>query len=108
MVEEGHKCGYLHGHGYTMRVHVEGVVDPATGWVIDFAAMKAIVQETVINLVDHKHLNEVEGLENPTAENLAWWAFNRLRKSELHTPPHRDVVCVELMETGSGGVVVPS
>ena len=40
-VPEGHKCGRLHGHSYRAEIHVRGPVRPDTGWVLDFADLKA-------------------------------------------------------------------
>ncbi len=70
------KCAnpYGHGHNYTLEVTVEGPVDPETGYVVDMKRLKAILAETVVSEVDHRHLNhEVPWLSgiNPTAENLA-------------------------------------
>ncbi len=41
-VPEGHKCGRLHGHSFMVRLEVTGEVDPHTGWVMDFAELKAV------------------------------------------------------------------
>ncbi len=63
-----------HGHNYTLEVSVRGAVDPETGFVIDLAQLKRIMNERIVDRVDHKHLNEdVDFLRgvNPTAENLA-------------------------------------
>ncbi|MEV0129711.1 6-carboxytetrahydropterin synthase QueD [Dactylosporangium sp. NPDC050688] len=76
-VPEGHKCGRLHGHSYRLEVHVQGDVDPDTGWLMDFADIKAAVAPVVAEL-DHRYLNELPGLENPTSENLARWTWHRL------------------------------
>ena len=77
-VPEGHKCARLHGHSFRVEVHVEGPVDPHTGWVMDFADVRAACQP-VRDQLDHHYLNEVEGLENPTSEHLAAWLWARLR-----------------------------
>ncbi|KAA0235561.1 MAG: 6-carboxy-5,6,7,8-tetrahydropterin synthase [Acidimicrobiales bacterium] len=74
---EGHKCRRLHGHSFRVVVHVEGDVDPATGWVIDFAAIGEAFAPVHEDL-DHRYLNEVAGLENPTSEVLAEWIWRRL------------------------------
>ena len=76
-VPEGHKCRRLHGHSFHIELHVSGPVDPHFGWVIDFADLKAAFQ-AVENRIDHRCLNEVEGLENPTSENLARWIWQKL------------------------------
>ena len=73
----GHKCGRLHGHSFHVAVYVEGPVDPRTGWIIDFADIKNAFKP-LHDQLDHHYLNEVEGLENPTSENLARWIWERV------------------------------
>lgn len=77
-VPAGHPCGRLHGHGYRVVVRVAGPVDPRLGWLIDFGDIDARFAPLHAAL-DHRVLNEVEGLDNPTAEHLARWIFDRLR-----------------------------
>ncbi|ATE52684.1 6-carboxytetrahydropterin synthase QueD [Actinosynnema pretiosum] len=76
-VPEGHKCARLHGHSYLVVVQLDGPVDPEAGWVVDFGDVKAAFKPLEERL-DHYYLNEVEGLENPTSENLAVWIWDRL------------------------------
>ncbi len=76
-VPEGHKCARLHGHSYRVIVGVEGEVDPALGWLIDFAAVDTIAAP-IIDRLDHRTLNELMGLENPTSENLALWLWREI------------------------------
>jgi 6-pyruvoyltetrahydropterin/6-carboxytetrahydropterin synthase len=76
-VPPGHKCARMHGHSFQIQVHVSGPVDPKLGWVMDFAEIKAAFA-LVEGEIDHRCLNEVEGLENPTSENLARWLWKRL------------------------------
>ncbi len=73
----GHKCGGNHGHSWRIEVHVSGPVDQRSGWVIDYADVEAACLP-VRDLLDHKDLNEIPGLELPTAENLARWIWRRL------------------------------
>lgn len=63
-------CRRLHGHHYRMGISVVGKVDAATGMVIDFEELRRIVMEKVLDKVDHRYLNDIEGLANPTAENM--------------------------------------
>lgn len=70
------KCNNPHGHGhnYVVEAVVRGEPDPTSGYLIDMKDLKAILNRTVVDDVDHRHLNiEVPWLEdvNPTAENLA-------------------------------------
>ena len=74
---EGHKCKRLHGHSFRVRVWVSGPVDPETGWVMDFSDIKAACKP-VVDRLDHYYLNEIEGLENPTSENIARWIWQQL------------------------------
>lgn len=76
-VPEGHKCRRMHGHSFHIEVHVSGPVDEETGWVMDFADLKRAFQP-LFDQLDHNVLNEIEGLENPTSENLARWIWARL------------------------------
>ena len=73
-----HKCRRLHGHTYKVVIGVEGDVND-TGWIMDFADISAGVQP-VLQSIDHTLLNAVEGLDNPTAENIATWIFTRVKK----------------------------
>jgi len=77
---EGHKCRRLHGHSYRVEVHVAGEVDPVTGMVIDFAEIKTAFQP-LHDRLDHYYLNDIDGLDNPTSENLARWIWDRLAPS---------------------------
>ncbi len=73
-----HKCSRLHGHSFHIRICVEGEVNPETGWIIDFAEIKA-AYKPVFDQLDHHYLNDIEGLENPTSENLAKWIWDRMK-----------------------------
>jgi 6-pyruvoyltetrahydropterin/6-carboxytetrahydropterin synthase len=77
---DGHKCRRLHGHSFKVDVLVEGEVDLAKGYLQDFGDLKAAIAPLQLRL-DHYLLNEIEGLENPTAEMLAKWVFDRLKPS---------------------------
>jgi 6-pyruvoyltetrahydropterin/6-carboxytetrahydropterin synthase len=76
-VAPDHKCARLHGHSFRAEVHVRGDLDPTLGWVMDFADVRAAA-EPVRQALDHRYLNEIEGLENPTSEVLAAWIWERL------------------------------
>jgi 6-pyruvoyltetrahydropterin/6-carboxytetrahydropterin synthase len=76
-VPEGHKCARLHGHSFTAQIFVSGEVDPSTGWVIDFADIKSAFTP-FYEMLDHHFLNEIEGLQNPTSENIAIWIWARM------------------------------
>lgn len=97
-VPDGHKCARLHGHSFRVRVSVEGPVGDDTGWVMDFADVSAVVRP-VIDELDHRYLNEIDGLANPTSENVAIWLWQRLK---VDLP---GLGAVEVRETCTSGVV---
>ncbi|HYH79470.1 MAG TPA: 6-carboxytetrahydropterin synthase QueD [Longimicrobium sp.] len=76
-VPSGHKCARLHGHSFRVELHVRGPVDPHLGWVMDFAEIKKAFQP-LYDQLDHNHLNVIDGLANPTSENLARWIWDRV------------------------------
>jgi 6-pyruvoyltetrahydropterin/6-carboxytetrahydropterin synthase len=76
-VPAGHKCRRMHGHSFRGEIAVRGMTDPTSGWVIDFADLRAVI-EPLVNRLDHYLLNEIEGLENPTSEMLAVWIWREL------------------------------
>jgi 6-pyruvoyltetrahydropterin/6-carboxytetrahydropterin synthase len=77
-VPPGHKCARLHGHSFRVEIHVSGDIDPQTGWVMDFAEIKASFQP-LYDRLDHHYLNDIEGLDNPTSERLAVWIWDQLK-----------------------------
>lgn len=97
-VPDSHKCKNIHGHTYKIRVVLKGELDPQYGWVIDFAEIKEVF-EPLKQVLDHKYLNDIPGLENPTAENLAIWIWNKLI-SQL-----KPLYEVWVFETPSSGVM---
>ena len=76
-VPAGHKCARLHGHSFRVEVHVAGPLREPEGWVMDFADLKAAWMP-LDAVLDHRYLNDVPGLENPTSEVLARWIWQRL------------------------------
>ncbi len=77
-VPPGHKCERLHGHSFRVILYVTGQVDESVGWILDFADIKAAFAP-VLKRLDHYYLNEVDGLENPTSENIARWIWKETR-----------------------------
>lgn len=76
-VPSDHKCHRLHGHSFRVAVHVAGSVGEHSGWVIDFAEINTAFKP-LFDQLDHHYLNDIEGLSNPTSENLAKWLWERL------------------------------
>lgn len=77
LVPKEHKCFNLHGHSFKIKITIDGPINEM-GWVIDFSELKKICSPYIEQL-DHSYLNEIEGLENPTSENIAIWLWKRLR-----------------------------
>ncbi|MEM8836372.1 MAG: 6-carboxytetrahydropterin synthase QueD [Planctomycetota bacterium] len=94
---DGHKCTRVHGHTFSCDVVVEGEVDPTTGYILDFGELKAAI-EPLRQRLDHHYLNDVEGLDKPTAELLAKWIYDRL------APNVPGLVEIVLRETPSNRV----
>jgi len=75
---EGHKCRRLHGHSFRFDVVVEGDVPPEQGYLIDYGEIKRVV-DPIVRRLDHYYLNEIPGLQNPTAETLAKWIWDQVK-----------------------------
>lgn len=79
-VPQAHKCARLHGHSFRIEIHVRGPVQEPAGWILDFSDIKDAFAP-IHEQLDHRFLNEVDGLGNPTSENLCKWIWERLRPS---------------------------
>jgi 6-pyruvoyltetrahydropterin/6-carboxytetrahydropterin synthase len=95
-VPGAHPCRRLHGHGYKLEIHVAGPVDAHMGWVLDFGDIRRALQP-ILEQLDHRCLNDVQGLENPTSENLVRWIWQRLK------PALPQLCRLVLRETESSG-----
>lgn len=90
------KCRNLHGHTYKLVVEIQGEVNPEDGWIMNFSEVKGVVMTQVVDVLDHKHLNDVIG-GITTAENILLWIQDRIAKriwnmgAKLH--------CLTLYET---------
>jgi 6-pyruvoyltetrahydropterin/6-carboxytetrahydropterin synthase len=73
-----HKCRRLHGHSFKVEIVVAGECDPKLGWLMDYADLTAAFKPLWARL-DHRYLNEVAGLENPTSEEIAVWIWRKLK-----------------------------
>lgn len=97
-VPDGHKCKEIHGHTYHLRVYISGKPDAELGWIIDFKELKDTITP-LIDKVDHKLINNIPGLENPTAENITIWFWDNLK------PLLPGLSRIELKETPTTGVI---
>jgi len=73
------KCSRLHGHSYRLDVAIDGQLQtegPATGMVVDFDELSRIVRASIVEMLDHRFLNDV--IENPTSENIVVWVWRKL------------------------------
>jgi 6-pyruvoyltetrahydropterin/6-carboxytetrahydropterin synthase len=97
-VPDGHKCKEIHGHTYHLRIYVKGKPIDHLGWIMDFKELKDLVM-SLVDQVDHKLMNNIPGLENPTAENITIWFWDRLK------PMLPYLSRIELKETPTTGVI---
>ena len=97
MVGEDHKCAREHGHTYRVRLHIGGAINEHCGWVTDYAVIDE-AWSVVHDALDHRNLNTIDGLENPTCEILARWIWARL----IHRLP--GLARIDVAETGRAGV----
>ena len=75
---KSHKCRRLHGHSFKVEVAVAGPCHPKLGWVMDYADIAAAF-DPIWEKLDHRYLNEIPGLQNPTSERIAAWIWRRLK-----------------------------
>jgi 6-pyruvoyltetrahydropterin/6-carboxytetrahydropterin synthase len=93
-VADNHKCKRPHGHNYEIEVVLSGPIQE-TGFILDFFDLDRIVLP-LIDYCDHRMLNDIEGLENPTAEFIAYWFRERIASALS-----QNVICesVQVWET---------
>jgi len=97
LVPKDHKCFNLHGHSFKVKITVEGAVNEM-GWVMDFSNIKKTCKP-IIDKLDHTYLNEIEGLNNPTSENIAMWLWSKII---VELP---ELSAIEIMETCTSGCI---
>jgi 6-pyruvoyltetrahydropterin/6-carboxytetrahydropterin synthase len=68
----------MHGHNYKLIVTIEGEIK-SNGMILDFKKIKEIVEEKILEKLDHTHLNNL--IENPSAENIVVWIWENLKNS---------------------------
>ena len=75
---KSHKCRRLHGHSFKVDIVVAGECDPKLGWLMDYTEISRRFRP-ILEKLDHRYLNEIPGLENPTSEEIAVWIWNKLK-----------------------------
>lgn len=97
-VPAGHKCARLHGHSFQVTIVVSGPVGEHSGWVMDFGDIKKAFKP-IWEQLDHHYLNDIDGLANPTSENIARWIWQQLQ------PLLPELCRIEIRETCTSGCI---
>tara|TARA_Y100000588_G_C13759742_1_gene713485 strand:- start:127 stop:486 length:360 start_codon:yes stop_codon:yes gene_type:complete len=77
-LDNTHICKKMHGHTFNITIHVKGKINTNDGFVMDFFDIDKILNKYVISIIDHKVLNDIDGLENPTSEHLSKWIWDKI------------------------------
>jgi len=92
----------MHGHSFSLEVTLEGHINPDTGWVVDFGDLDDALDH-IRHALDHRLLNEVEGLDKPTLENICVWVagkiksdFPNLRQVKVSRPSNGEACVYEV------------
>ena len=97
-VPESHPCYQLHGHSFKIIISIIGQIDKNTGFVIDFQEIENAFNP-IKKILDHSFLNKIEGLSNPTSENICIWIWDKIESSIPN-------ICeIEIKETDSTGCI---
>lgn len=80
MLKASHPCARMHGHTLHVRVHIAGEIQAEAGWIMDFNELDRSIAD-IKSVLDHRVLNEIAGLENPTTELLARWIWGQLKSA---------------------------
>ena len=97
-VPESHPCYQLHGHSFKIIISIIGQINKNTGFVIDFQEIENAFNP-IKKILDHSFLNKIEGLSNPTSENICIWIWNKI---ESLIP---NICEIEIKETDSTGCI---
>jgi len=77
MYPDGHQYRNVHGHSFQVEVAIEGEPDPTTGFVADFGELERACAE-IRGALDHRMLNDIDGLSKPSLENLCLFVWRAL------------------------------
>ena len=80
-LSDDHICKQMHGHTFNLTIYVEDEINNTAGFVMDFYDIDKVVNKTIISKIDHKVLNDIAELKNPTSENLCKWIWKKLKKN---------------------------
>ena len=95
---DGHPCKKIHGHSFKITITISGQINNNTGFVMDFSDIESAFSP-IHKIIDHSYLNDIEGLYNPSSENLCLWIWSKLH-SEL-----KGLEKIEIQETESTGCI---
>ena len=79
-LESKHPCSKMHGHTFKIIIELDGSINKDTGFIMDFYDLDVIINEKIIKKIDHKVLNDIKGLENPSSEFISIWVWKQLIK----------------------------
>jgi len=96
------KCKNMHGHRWRLRVYISGRVN-TSGMLIDFKVLKSMVENLVINLLDHQTINN--RILNPTAENICTFIWRWLGRANMFTHSDITLEMIQLWETPDCSVI---
>lgn len=92
-----HRCSRMHGHTFQVELTIRGELSAESGWIVDFDDVDRAMIE-LKDALDHRQLNDIPGLANPTTERLAEWLwvhmaerFAGLYRVSIHEHPSRGV-----------------
>ena len=93
-----HPCHHVHGHSFKIIISVKGPVNKQNGFVTDFQDIDDAFSSFKKEL-DHSYLNDIEGLQNPTSENICIWIWDKIQSSLPN------IYKIEIKETDSTGCI---
>ena len=97
-VPKTHPCHQIHGHSFKIIISVKGQKDEHSGFVTDFQEIENAFNP-IMEILDHSYFNEIEGLTNPTSENICIWIWNKIESSISN-------LCeIKIQETDSTGCI---
>lgn len=92
-----HRCSRVHGHTFHIELTIRGELGEDSGWIVDFDDVDRAMLE-LKEALDHRQLNDVPGLENPTTEKLAQWLWGQMAER------FAGLYCVTVQEHPARGV----